>query len=220
MTIFIFVPGTGLCQKIMLAYVAHSLSLFLFHIPSMCNHGNLDNFCVSPSCTKAFHLKLKSVFFVHVYMKEKNRIKSMRQRRLCDFWFSLTAADASTYLHYVIDQRVAEHPVQVDALILQNVLENNQWKGAGNVHTQERKKMFSLLSFQDGLGVYVGTECRTTFSPSSLWHMQPCRMLKNNLASDWNLNSGCDYLSLAQHPSLRDKVPGWIPFSFPACPFQ
>lgn len=56
---------------------------------------------------------------------------------LCCFWFpsfvygalSLTA----TYLHYVIDQRVAEHPVQVDALILQDVLEEQQIKnGAEN----------------------------------------------------------------------------------------
>ena len=43
---------------------------------------------------------------------------------LSDSWFLFTA----TYLHDVIDQRVAEHPVQVDALILQNVLDSNKSK--------------------------------------------------------------------------------------------
>lgn len=47
------------------------------------------------------------------------------------------------YLHYVIDQRVAEHPVQVDALILQNVLE----KQKKNLLTST-KNLVSALSFE------------------------------------------------------------------------
>lgn len=44
-----------------------------------------------------------------------------------DFRLLFTLSLTSAYLHYVIDQRVAEHPVQVDALILQNVLEKQNW---------------------------------------------------------------------------------------------
>ncbi len=52
--------------------------------------------------------------------------------------FSLTA----TYLHYVVDQRVAEHPVQVDALILQDVLEKQKQiknEMSEDFHRQEKK---------------------------------------------------------------------------------
>lgn len=55
----------------------------------------------------------------------------------------------ATYLHDVIDQRVAEHPVQVDALVLQNVLEkaradrkNNCWNVSNSCSNFSRARKF------------------------------------------------------------------------------
>lgn len=76
------------------------------------------------------------------------------------------------YLHYVIDERVSEHPVQVDALILQNVLKKTK-----NTETdkKEQRDLLYLRSShrgavlpRQGQTVYFGNKYRTTFRPDSV----------------------------------------------------
>lgn len=60
---------------------------------------------------------------------------------------------AVTHLHDVVDQRVAEHPVQVDALVLQNVLGSRNMAKRCYTHcpslSAERAHMFVLGSNRD-----------------------------------------------------------------------
>lgn len=125
--IFTSVSSTELFQKHIFVHVGPSCSLplphSLFHKPSMWNHGNRDIFFCVSKAHKALNITLKSDLSDGIYMKTSYKL--MFQTCLWFLFFILFTSAFSlttTYLHYVIDQRVAEHPVQVDALILQNVL--------------------------------------------------------------------------------------------------
>lgn len=100
----------------------------------------------------------------------------------------------ATHLHDVIDQRVAEHPVQVYALVLQNVLEEGE-------QIKDKKKttwtLPRLFICQSRLKVYIRMKHRInifSFSVHLHWHVQSlCRVLMNNCESypswpaSWNL---------------------------------
>lgn len=78
-----------------------------------------------------------------------------------DFRYKYSGAfsQRTTHLHYVVDQRVAEHPVQVDALILQNVLQ---------ITTTTKKKKRSRKLFNTR-GKKVGFTFKTTKSFSAVF---------------------------------------------------
>lgn len=129
--IFTVASYSALSQK----YISLYVSLPHSHDPSTWNHGNQDIYCVSH---KASYLISKSDHFANIYLKiSGNCISDSR------VVYSL----ASTYLYYVIDQRVAEHPVQVDALILQNVLEKQTEHGTDSFLQAKGKRSSSCFIF-------------------------------------------------------------------------
>lgn len=62
---------------------------------------------------------------------------------------------ADAYLHYVIDQRVAKHPVQVNAFILQNVLQKNKRHTIITIYISFKTLKERLLSFSAQTSVVV-----------------------------------------------------------------
>lgn len=87
----------------------------------MWNHGNADIFLCCKA-QEASHLALQSDLFARFQVKTND---SMPCLSLLGFVYR-AFSPGLTYLHNVIDQRITEHPVQVNALVLQNVLEKKE----------------------------------------------------------------------------------------------